>query len=244
LRFFSFFLPPSFILLPSSFLSARDSHEERAIPSRTGQMAELLSTLVTIFVIAWLTASWPEFWRAPKALFRRRGAVLSDSEVGLAQLTLPPGWLPATDLNDGSWLQALDPLRNRYLMVISESREDFDGDMDVQEHSSRTRAALAASVRLLAVRGPQERQVAGFRAVQYELDALSDRTLITYLHTTVEGHRGFHQVLAWATRSWFDRPTFEKLLDGFIERPGPDPRPQPTQETPLEVAITSRYDVH
>jgi hypothetical protein len=99
-------------------------------------------------------------------------------------------------------------------------------------------------VRLLAVRGPQERQVAGFRAVQYELDALSDRTLITYLHTTVEGHRAFHQVLAWATRSWFDRPTFETLLDGFIERPGPDPRPQPTQETPLEVAITSRYDVH
>jgi hypothetical protein len=113
-------------------------------------MAELLSTLVTIFVIAWLTASWPEFWRAPKALWRRRGALLSDSEVGLAQLTLPPGWLPATDLNDGSWLQALDPMRNRYLMVISESREDFDADMDVQEHSSRTRAALASSVRLLA----------------------------------------------------------------------------------------------
>ena len=149
------------------------------------------------------------------------GAVLSDSEVGLAQLTLPPGWLPATDLNDGSWLQALDPMRNRYLMVISESREDFDAEMDVQEHSSRTRAALAASVRLLAVRGPQERQVAGFRAVQYELDALSDRTLITYLHTTVEGHRAFHQVLAWATRSWFDRPTFENSSTASANGPVP-----------------------
>ena len=207
-------------------------------------MTELLSTIVAIFVIAWLTASWPEFWRAPKALFRRHGNVLDDSEVGLAQLNLPAGWMPATDLNDGSWLQAVDPLRNRYVMVISESREDFDTDMDVQEHSSRTRTALASSVQLLAVRGPQERQVAGFRAVQYELDALTDRTLVTYLHTTVDGHRAFHQVLSWATRSWFDRPTFEKLLDGFAERPGPDPRPRPTQETPLEVAITSRYDVH
>ncbi len=206
-------------------------------------MPALLSMLAAIFVIAWFTASWPEFWRAPKIL-RRRGALLGDSELGLAQVTLPPGWIPATDLNDGSWLQALDPLRNRYLIVISESREDFDPEMDVQEHSSRTRAALAGSVRLLAVRGPEERQVGGFRAIQYELDALSDRTLLTYLHTTVEGRRAFHQVLAWATRSWFDRQTFERVLDGFAERPGPDPRPQPVQTSPVEVPVTSRYDIH
>lgn len=208
-----------------------------------GQMAPLLSTLTTIFVIAWLSASWPELWRAPKIL-RRRGAVVGDSELGLAQITLPPGWLPVTDLNDGSWLQALDPLRNRYLIVISESREDFDPQMDAQEHSSRTRASLAASVRVLAVRGPQERQVGGFRAIQYELDALSDRTLITYLHTTVEGRRAFHQVLTWGTRSWYSRAVFEGLLDGFLEQPGPDPRPQPVQEAPVEVPVTSRYEVH
>lgn len=206
-------------------------------------MLALLSILVTVFVVAWLTASWPAFWRSPKIL-RRRGAILGDSELGLAQVTLPPGWLPASGLNDGAWLQAFDPLRRRYLLVISESREDFDAGMDAQEHSSRTRAVLGDSVRLLAVRGPQERQVAGFRAVQYELDALSDRTLLTYLHTTVEGHRAFHQVIGWATRSWFDRPTFERLLDGFAEQPGPDPRPQPVQDTAIEVPVSSRYDVH
>jgi hypothetical protein len=206
-------------------------------------MTTLLSTVVTIFVIAWLTASWPEFWRVPK-MMRRRGAVLGDSELGLAQVRLPDGWIPATDLNEGSWLQALDPLRNRYLIVISESRDDFDPQMDAQEHSSRTRAALAASVRLLAVRGPSERQVGGFRAIQYELDALTDRTMLTYLHTTVEGHRAFHQVLTWATRSWFDRSVFERVLDGFVEQPGPEPRTQPIQAAPVEVRVTSRYDVH
>ena len=206
-------------------------------------MATLASLLLTIFVIAWLGASWPELWRVPQ-LLRRRGALLGDSELGLAQVALPPGWLPAADLNDGSWLQALDPLRNRYLIVISESRDDFDPEMDAREHSLRTRAALAGSVRVLAVRGPRERQVGGFNAVQYELDALTDRTLLTYLHTTVEGHRAFHQVLTWATRSWFDRQTFERLLDGFEEQPGPDPRPQPTQDVPVEVPVTSRYSVH
>ena len=206
-------------------------------------MTALLSTVVTIFVIAWLTASWPEFWRVPKML-RRRGAVLGDSELGLAQVRLPPGWIPATDLNEGSWLQALDPLRNRYLIVISESRDDFDPQMDAHEHSSRTRAALAASVRLLAVRGPSERQVGGCKAIQYELDALTDRTMLTYLHTTVEGRRAFHQVLTWATRSWFDRAIFDALLDGFVEQPGPEPRTHPIQDSPVEVRVTSRYEVH
>ena len=206
-------------------------------------MTALLTILVTVFVVAWLTASWPHLWRAPRLLLRR-GAVAGDAEVGLAQVSLPPGWLPASDLNDGAWLQAMDPLRNRYLIVISESREDFDGVMDAQEHSARTRTTLAASVRLLAVRGPQERQVGGFRAIQYELDALTERTLLTYLHTTVEGRRAFHQVLTWSTRSWFDRPTFERLLDGFVELPGPEPRPQPIQDTPIEVPVSSRYEVH
>jgi dihydrofolate reductase len=206
-------------------------------------MPALLCTLVAIFVMAWLAASWPELWRAPR-LLRRRGVVLGDSELGLAQVTLPAGWMPATDLNDGAWLQALDPLRNRYLVVISESREDFDPAMNLQEHSSRTREALAASVRVLAVRGPEERTVGGFPALQYELDALMDRTLLTYLHTTVEGRRAFHQVLTWATRSWYDRAVFEGLLDGFTEQQGPDPRPQPMQVTPLEVPVASRYDVH
>ncbi len=206
-------------------------------------MPALLSILVAIFVIAWLTASFPQAWRAPKIL-RRRASVIGDAELGLAQVTLPTGWVPASDLNDNSWLQAVDPLRNRYLIVISESREDFDLGMDAIEHSSRTRAALAGSVRVLAVRGPEERQVGGFKAVQYELDAVTDRTMLTYLHTTVEGHRAFHQVLTWATRSWFDRQTFERLLDGFVEQPGSDPRPQPLQLAPIEAPVTSRYDVH
>jgi hypothetical protein len=203
----------------------------------------LLLLLATIFVIAWLIASWPNLRRIA-SIRQPLGTVLADSELGLAQVTLPSGWLPARDLNEGSWLQAVDPLRNRYLVVISESREDFDEAMNLREHSSRTRKELASGVRVLAVRGPEERQVNGFRALQYELDASTDLTLVTYLHTTVEGHRAYHQVLAWATRSRYDRATFERLLDGFEELLGPDPRPSPVQEAPMEVPVMSRYDVH
>ena len=115
--------------------------------------------------------------------------------------------------------------------------------MDLHEHSLRTRKTLGESVRILAMRGPEEREVGGFKAIQYELDASDDLTLLTYLHTTIEGHRAFHQVLAWATRSCFDRATFERLLDGFSETPGPDPRPlAPISQVSVEPQ--SRYQVH
>jgi len=203
----------------------------------------LMLFLATIFVIAWLIASWPNVRRIA-GVRPPLNTILTDTELGLAQVALPFGWLPGRNLNDSSWLQAVDPLRNRYFVVISESREDFDEPMDLREHSARTRRELATGVRVLAVRGPEERQVNGFRALQYELDASTDLTLVTYLHTTIEGRRAFHQVLAWATRSWYDRAIFERMLDGFEEVSGPDPRPIPVQEAPVEVPVTSRYDVH
>ena len=199
--------------------------------------------LITIFVVGCLIAMWPRVRRST-GFARPAGGVLRDVDLGYAELTLPRGWRQATGLNDASPLQAVDPIQGRYVLVLSESRADFEGSVDVHEHSVRTRDILGQSVRLLAVRGPQEREVGGFKAVQYELDAAYDSTFLTYLHTTIEGRRAFHQVLAWSTYSRYDRGTFERLLDDFAELPGPD-LPRPTfSSTPLPVKPSSRYEIH
>jgi hypothetical protein len=204
----------------------------------------LLLTLITILVTAGLIALWPNLRRTAAAR-RPAGGVLRDSVLGLAQLRLPPGWRPATELNEGAPLQALDPLRSRYLLVLSESRADFAATVDLHEHSARTREMLGKSVTVLSVRGPQEREVGGFKAVQYELDATCDATFLTYLHTTVLGRRAFHQILGWATRSRYDRQTFERLLDAFEELDGPDPLPPPAPaDLTLSMTPLSRYNVH
>jgi hypothetical protein len=199
--------------------------------------------LLTIYVIGWLIVYWWPQLRSVARARPRRTRLVVDGELGLAQVRLPHCWRQTTELADGSWLQASDPLRSRYFVVISESREDFDASVDLFQHSSLTRDLLGTTVRILAVRGPEERRVGGFRAVQYELDAAYDLSILTYLHTTVEGRRAFHQVLGWSTRSKFDRPTFERLLDTFAERPGPDPRPLDTGR-PVTPAVTSQYEVH
>jgi hypothetical protein len=200
-------------------------------------------SLITVFAIACLITVWPRVRRST-GIARPAGGVLRDVVLGYAELTLPRGWRPATGLNDASPLQAVDPIQGRYLLVLSEARADFESSIDVHEHSIRTRDILGQSVRLLDVRGPQEREVGGFRAVQYELDAAYDSTFLTYLHTTVEGRRAFHQVLAWSTHSRYDRDTFERLLDGFVELPGPD-IPRPTfMSTAPPIKSSSRYEVH
>jgi hypothetical protein len=59
---------------------------------------------------------------------------------------------------------------------------------------------------------------------------------ITYLVTIVQGTRAFHQVDCWSPASAFNRRAFEKVVDGFEERPGPIPERSAAREewNPLE----------
>lgn len=204
---------------------------------------QLVSLLITVLVTWILFSSWERLRRIRRP-WRRPAGMLHDDETGLAELALPPGWRPARTLNEATSLQAADPLRGRFAIVISESRDDFEPAMDLEEHSARTRAVLASSVQVVAVRGPFFREIGGFDAVQYEMDATHDLRLLTYLHTTIAGDRAFHQVLGWATRSRYKRASFEALMAGFRELPGDERASPPKTTVSLEVSPMSRFPVH
>jgi hypothetical protein len=162
--------------------------------------------------------------------------------LGYAEVALPPRWRPARFLNDAASLQAVDPVRSRYLIVISESREDFKADLTIDEHAAQTLQSLAGSVRVVGLTGPHRGKLGEFDTLQYEIDAFHQGTWVKYLHTTIAGHRAFHQVLGWATRSMYDRATFELVLRGFSELPGPDPVLLP--EPAMTMDLGGRYGVH
>jgi hypothetical protein len=177
---------------------------------------------------------------------RAPGNVLVDQALGLARLELPEGWRPARDLNETASIEAIHALFGRHVIVISDAVEDFVPEMTVYEHSVNTRAELTNSIRLIACSGPERRVVGGFDAVQYEIEGFFQQTRIKYLHTTVAGRRAFHQVLAWATYSRYDRETFERVLNGFSELPDVDTAAKaegPSTE-PLHVVPVSQYEVH
>jgi hypothetical protein len=172
--------------------------------------------------------------------------VLVDQSLGLARLELPEGWRQAQDLNETASIEAIHALHGRHVIIISDSIDDFVPEMTVYEHSANTRNELAGSIQLISCSGPERRVIGGFDALQYEIEGFFQQTRIKYLHTTIAGRRAFHQVLAWATYSRYDRQSFERLLNGFSE-PGDaqtEAKTSPSSTEPLHVVPVSRYEVH
>jgi hypothetical protein len=206
---------------------------------------ELLVPLITLYVALLLIR--PLRTRARTTGIRQprpATCALRDTELGLAALNLPPRWRAAAALNEQAALQATDPLRQRFAVVISEPRSDFDETVDLSDHAGRTLTQLADSLRLVAINGPTERTVAGYRALQFEIEGYHQGVRLVYLHTTIEGARAFHQVLVWSTRSAFDRRVFDDIVDGFEELPGPARAASAAPPIPVQAQAQSRYAYH
>ena len=204
---------------------------------------ELLVPLVTLYVGLVLLRRWSV--KPPTMSFRRsRATVVTDGDLGYAQLRLPAGWRRAHSLNEQAAVQVSDPQHQRFAVVISESREDFDPGVDLSDHAARSLTQLSDSLRLIAINGPVDVTIGGCRAIQFEIEGYDQGVRLVYLHTTVEGRRAIHQVLEWSTRSAYDRQVFERLLEGFEELPGPDPKVLPPPPVYVEAQTHSRYAFH
>jgi hypothetical protein len=202
--------------------------------------------LITISATAWV-ARYKERLRGLVSPRAPQASVLVDRMLGLARLELPEGWRAARDLNETASIEAIHAPFGRHVIVISDAIEDFVPEMTVYEHSINTRAELTGSIRLVSCSGPERRTVGGFDAVQYEIEGFFQQTRVKYLHTTVAGRRAYHQVLAWAPFTRYDRPSFERLLNGFSELPDIATASQAASAAPpqaLHVIPVSQYEVH
>jgi hypothetical protein len=191
-------------------------------------------TLVASFVVT-------RYWGPIRTLVRRTGGVLRDDQSGLSKIKLPQGWKSVTTLHDSAPIQATDRLERRFLLVISESREDFTAAMTLEQYHQETFASLTGRSHILEIDGPTPCRVGSFDALQTEtLVALDDVHLAKYLHTVIAGERGFHQVIAWAIPSAYDRAVCEQLRNEFAELPGPKPIVRNIDVAPAD----SQYEVH
>lgn len=181
-----------------------------------------MTRIVTTLTVSLIALSWERLRRVVRGE-RAAGRLLVDDELNLARLQLPHGWRPAIDLNEGAVLQAIDPIYGRHVIVISEALDDYAPGVTVHDHARVTVDLLIRGIRVTRIGTPQHRVIRGLDAVQYEIEGLHDSTWVKYLHTTINGRRAFHQVIAWSAHSRYDRQTFDALLEGFDELPGPDP---------------------
>ncbi|MCP4402541.1 MAG: hypothetical protein GY801_35200 [bacterium] len=136
------------------------------------------------------------------------------------RLTKPRGWTVESDLNDDADIQIANEGKEGYLVVISEPKVDFETFVDYKKHSALTRSFVEEFVlNYREVSGPTEIRISLMKGVQYEITGSVDGIRIKYLHTTVEGKKYFHQIIAWSLVSEYDsnKAAFDKILESFYE---------------------------
>ncbi|PSB03344.1 hypothetical protein [Merismopedia glauca] len=144
------------------------------------------------------------------------------SENGEIQVNLPSGWSKATGLNAKAELQVSNPSRDMYLIVLSESKEDFEKagqEVNLQKHSDITKGILLKSLKNAQTNGPKSLTVNGNPALQDEISGVTSNLKVVYLHTTVETDDNYHQILAYTSQDDFakNRSEIEEVINSFQE---------------------------
>lgn len=155
-------------------------------------------------------------------------SVLLSSDDGQVHLTVYGGMEPAEGLNDQASIQAANLKRGLYAMVLSLPKDDGATliTMDEQVRSNVQNSLINATVT-----ASKSLKISGMDAMQFIAVGRppDSTTTVTYLVTTVESAKGFHQVTAWAPSSEFDRvrATLEKVVESFQSADGPAQPPAP-----------------
>lgn len=145
------------------------------------------------------------------------------STDGCCLISVPSNWNEEKTLNEQANLQAANRLKELYVIVISEPKEDFE-NMTLEGHSELTRKSFIQSLNAPQAAGPVSVTVDKNRAVQYEISGGINNVKIVALHTTVETAKHYHQILAWTIKSRIDknRPILQNVIQSFKEADSPD----------------------
>lgn len=143
------------------------------------------------------------------------------STDGAMQLTLPNGWQPEKALHDEAQLQAYDPKKETFAIVLAEDRAKLPADLTLEKHSDLTRGVLVGNLTDPEVTQPTPLiRVGDYPAIQYKIAGKIQGLDVVYLHTTVETDDRFHQILVWTAPPQFppNEAELQRIIGSFRER--------------------------
>ncbi|HSE41536.1 MAG TPA: hypothetical protein VLH08_12315 [Acidobacteriota bacterium] len=163
-----------------------------------------------------------------------KGTKVIRSTDGCCSVTVPGSWKEEKELNAQANLQASNRLKELYIIVISESKEDFQ-EMTLERHSELTRTEFAKSLTTPEVSEAAFVTVNKNNGVQYQISGAINNVKIVAFHTTVETPKYFHQILAWTIKSRLEKnkPILQSVIESFKEDTSDRksiPAPQRTDE--------------
>ncbi|MGG4500702.1 RDD family protein [Paenibacillus polymyxa] len=134
-------------------------------------------------------------------------------------ITAPWNWSRDNGINEEADISIKNEFTDRYLIVLSEPKSDFDSSMTLQEYKGIIEDHLVSEITDPELGLASDRVVNGYPAIEFTLKGEVDGIPIMYNVTTIETPSHYHQVLAWTYASRYGRAQQElrKIRDSFRE---------------------------
>lgn len=145
------------------------------------------------------------------------GTVMSSPD-GAVQIITPDDWDAMSDLNAVAIIQAANLVKEQYIIVIDDSKEEFE-EPDLAQYSDVTSQLIVDGLVGTEVGTPTPLTINGNSALQKEIKGTIDDVNVAYLHTSIETDTHFYQLLAWTLTSQFDKngPILKDVTNSFQE---------------------------
>jgi hypothetical protein len=130
------------------------------------------------------------------------------SDDGKIKITTSGFWVKRTDLNKVAALQAAQPSKDMYVIVISEAKTTV-GNMTLQQHHQTTRDNMLHKFKNSSATQPVVVTIDGRPGLQDELSGINQGKNVTFLHTTLDERDSFQQILAWTLKSQWEKQSEE-----------------------------------
>lgn len=139
-------------------------------------------------------------------------------------IDVPDDWQERKNISEGASIGAGSSALEVYVIVMAESRADFNEDFTLSNYTDAvlsllknimTSAQISASLRSYKING--------LPAEQTELTGEVDGQSINYLLTTIESDKGFFHVLSWTTLSRYqaNRSLMQDVTNSLVIRSFP-----------------------
>ncbi len=124
------------------------------------------------------------------------------SSDGKYQMTVPGDWTDeGTALNDEAILGAGNRLKEKYVVVIAESKADFYEDVTIRDYMDVLLEQMEYSVEDMTFTPAETVSVSGRSGYLTQIEGAVDGIKITYWLTCVEMEEDFVQITGWTMQS-------------------------------------------
>jgi hypothetical protein len=154
-------------------------------------------TFTTLFAVAFA------FLLAPVRADDTSSNVTLKSKDGQVQLVMPDGWIMQPSSNPSAALEARNEDGNAFVMVLVVNRDD--PYLPLADYAKERRDEVLSHLVNSKFTGPEELQISGGKALQYELHGTSAGSKIdfAYFLTVAQMKHHYVEVVSWTAERHF-----------------------------------------